>query len=124
MNKSISAWSALWAASALMFAGPAHAVWLAVDPGTQVSLQVTTYGLVLVRPVGGTWSHAVCADVTAAALEPIRFTPHRSVKYEELYELLLTAVANGNVVNLNVLPDTCHEKGYPLITSVTVQPRP
>ncbi len=124
MDRNMPGWMTLLAVSALVFAGRAHAVWLAVDPGTQISLQVTTNGLVLIRPIGGVWSHSICSDVTAAALQRIQFAPHKQVKYDELYEILLTAVANGNVVNLNVLPETCHENGYPLITSVTIQPRP
>ena len=101
----------------------AGADWLAADPGTSVSLQVNRNGLVLVRPVNGTWSHPLCADVSAAVLVEDHFGPFLdSEVFERLYDLLKLAAANGSVINVYANPDTCHPQGFPLIQAARLVP--
>lgn len=97
----------------------AAADYLAADPGTQVSIQLNKGGALVVRPLGGTWSHPVCADLTAAVLS----TSHLiSTDYQRVYDLLLLAGTNGRLVNLRVSDTECHANGFPLIESLRVFP--
>jgi hypothetical protein len=88
---------------ALAAAGDACADWLAGDPGTPISVQINPNGGVVIRPLGATWSQALCSDVTAAVLrEPPHILPHAgSRSYDLLVDVLVTAAANGSLVNLN-----------------------
>jgi len=101
------------AALLLSAAGSANAVWLAADPGTIISVQLNRDGVVVVRPIGGTWSHPVCPDVTAAEVT--------GMKGSAAADFLIAAVANGLLVNVNALADECDEHGHPIIRNVRVQ---
>jgi hypothetical protein len=84
----------------------AFADWLAAQPGTQVSVQVNKNGTIIVRPIGGTWSHPVCPDVSAAVLVQKQFGPFlESAVLDRIYLLLQTAAANGSTVNVFAHPD-------------------
>jgi hypothetical protein len=111
------------AAAALALAGvsDARADWLAVDPGTPVSVQINPSGGVVIEPIGGTWSHAVCSDVTAAVLRATPKHASADTNYDLLLDILITAAANGSLVNLNTLTDSCHAAGYPLVIAVKIQ---
>lgn len=116
--------SAMLAGIALSVAGTASADWLAADPGTPINLQLNQDGALVVRPIGGTWSHAVCTDVSAAELPPPsaanRFPAPLS--YRQLArELLIAAVSNGAVVNIFAEADVCDEHGHPIIRNIRVQ---
>ena len=67
------------ASFALVLAGSiaattAGADYLAADPGTQVSIQLNSSDVIVVRPVGGDWTHSLCPDVTAAVLSRFHFS--------------------------------------------------
>lgn len=101
----------------------ASADWLAAHPGTTVSLQVNRNGLVVIRPVNGTWSHPVCTDVSAAVLVENHFGPFLdSEVFERLFDVLKLAAANGSVINVFANPDTCHPQGFPLIQATRLVP--
>lgn len=101
----------------------ANADWLAADPGTSISFQLNRNGLVLVRPVNGTWSHPVCTDVSAAVLVEDHFGPFLdSDVFERLFDLLKLAAVNGSVVNVFANPDACHTQGFPLIQAARLVP--
>lgn len=105
---------ALLLASSLA-AATAGADYLAPDPGTQISLQYNSNGAIVVRPVGGVWTHPLCPDVTAAVLTPSYFGG-------TVWQLLIQAAMNGRSVNLRVSDTECHANGYPLIESLRIFP--
>ena len=109
---------AIVTALALSTGAPASADWLAVDPGTEIALQVNSNGALVVRPVGGIWSHPLCSDVSLAVLKR---TVETANSYDAMVQTLSIAAATGSLVNVNAAPDTCHENGYPLIISVRIQ---
>ena len=67
MNYQHCGWRVFIAALALSVTGVTKADWLAEDPGTPISLVLTKSGTLVVRPLGGTWSHPLCEDVKAAS---------------------------------------------------------
>src|SRR6185295_5657626 len=105
-------------------AATATADYLAPDPGTQISIQLNSSNVIVVRPVGGVWTHSLCPDVTAAVLSRGHFTrpghglEERNLIYETVWELLVQAAMNGRSVNLQVSDTVCHGNGYPLIESL------
>jgi len=124
MSRIIHATQALLGIVALAAAGSASAEWLAADPGTPINLQLNQDGALVVRPIGGTWTHALCTDVTAAELPPPaannRFPAPLS--YRQLArDLLIAAVSNGSVVNIFAEADVCDEHGHPIIRNIRVQ---
>ena len=118
---------------ALLFAGlvmaaTAEADYLAPDPGSQISIQVNFNDAIVVRPVGGVWSHPLCPDVTAAVLSRHYFAitsrthAEGGLGYETVRDLLVQAAMNGRSVNLRVNDAICHGHGYPLIESLRIFP--
>ena len=105
------------AGSALSFAALAHADWLAADPGTPISLQVNVNGDFVVRPIGGTWSHPLCSDTSAAELDRFSGGP----AYVHNRDLLIAAAAHGSIVNIFAYADECDEHGHPLIRIIRIQ---
>jgi hypothetical protein len=116
MGRKNRAVSALLAAIALSVAGTASADWLAVDPGTPISLQVNTNGALVVRPLGGAWTHPVCPDVTAAELKANTINSYQLVR-----EILIEAATSGSVVNIFAFADECDEHGHPIVRNIRVQ---
>jgi hypothetical protein len=108
--------SAMLAAVALSAAGSAGADWLAVDPGTPISLQVNTNSALVVRPLGGAWTHPVCPDVTAAELHGNNISSSQLIR-----DILIEAATSGSVVNIFAFDDECDEHGHPIIRNVRVQ---
>jgi len=111
----------LLAALVLSAVGSANADWLAADPGTPISLQVNKDGAFVVRPVGGAWTHAVCADVTAAEFSWDETYPVDPRHDQFTIELLALAAANGSRVNLFAEPERCDEHGHPVFHIVRIQ---
>ena len=105
---------ASWVISALAFAGLAQADFLAADPGTPVSVQVNQNGSLVVRPVGGTWTHPLCSDVSGALLLA---RPYRPL----LINALIAAAANGSIVNIEAEAESCSVHGYPLVRNIRIQ---
>jgi hypothetical protein len=109
-------------------AASARADYLAPDPGTQISIQLNSRNVIVVRPVGGVWSHGLCPDVTAAVLSRSHFTrpshglTESNLIYDTVWELLVQAAMNGRSVNLQVSDTVCHGNGYPLIESLRIFP--
>jgi hypothetical protein len=119
------------ASIALLLAGSlagmtAGADYLAPDPGTQISIQYNIRNVIVVRPVGGAWSHPSCPDVTAAVLSEDHFPPppdrFSSSDFGAVHELLVQAALHGRSVNLRVSDTECHPNGYPLIVSLRIFP--
>jgi len=104
---------------ALATSGVARADWLAADPGTAISLQLNASGVYVVRPIGGTWSHLLCSDVTAAVLTEDNQPLFR--KFDRLVDMLVAAAATGSIVNIYAEPDQCHSNGFPLVRNVRIQ---
>jgi len=111
---------ALLAALTFLVAGNASAEWLAPDPGTKISLHVAIDGNLVIRPIGGTWTHGSCSDPTSAE--------HRFGLWKFGYgrdllnkELLIQAALAGSVVNIFADPDLCDEHGHPFVKIVRVQ---
>ena len=119
MNNKHCGWRVFLATLALSATGAAKADWLAADPGTPISLVLTKSGTLVVRPLGGTWSHPLCEDVTAAEF------PYHYANNERPYalgtEMLIAAAANGSLVNLFAEPDECDDHGHPVIRNVRIQ---
>ena len=103
---------------AFLASSTASADWLAADPGTKISLQINSNGTIILRPIGGTWSHSLCSDVTGAVVVRQSF-PYD--KIESLLRILTAAATEGSLVNLNALPDTCYVNGFPMIIGVKIQ---
>src|SRR5262245_9318161 len=109
-------------------AGTASASYLAPDPGTQVSIQLNSHDVLVVRPVGGVWTHGLCPDVTAAVLtvshwqRPSHGFGVKGYNYSTVWQLLVQAAMQGRSVNLQVSDTVCHANGYPLIETVTIFP--
>jgi hypothetical protein len=112
--------------TASLAADTAMADFLAPDPGTQISIQYNFGGVLVVRPVGGVWTHPLCPDVTAAVFSPDFYPRGRrgqfSPDFSPVYEMLVQAAMNGRSVNLRVSDTECHPNGYPLILSLRVFP--
>src|SRR5262245_6699313 len=78
-------------------AGTATASYLAPDPGTQISIQLNAHDVLVVRPVGGVWSHGLCPDVTAAVLTSSHWTRQshgfglKGYNYVTVWDLLMQA---------------------------------
>src|SRR5262245_687706 len=106
-------------------AATAAADYLAPDPGTQISIQYNSGDVIVVRPVGGVWSHPLCPDVTAAVLSPRMYPPtdrNGYMDYSKVYDLLVNAALQGRTVNLRVSDTECHPNCYPLIVSLRIFP--
>ena len=107
-------------------AATAGADYLAPDPGTQISIQFNAGGVLVVRPVGGVWSHPLCPDVTAAVWAPDYLPRDRygglNPDIGPVSVWLVEAAMNGRSVNLRVSDTLCHPNGYPLIVSLRVFP--
>ena len=97
-------------------------------PGTQISVQLNAHDVLVVRPVGGVWSHGLCPDVTAAVLTSSHWTRQshgfglKGYNYVTVWDLLMQAALQGRSVNLQVSDTVCHANGYPLIETVTIFP--
>ena len=112
----------------LLATATAAADYLAPDPGTQISIQLNSSNVIVVRPVGGVWTHSLCPDVTAAVLSRSHFNrpghglDERNLIYETVWDLPVQAALNGRSVNLQVSDTICHGNGYPLIESLRIFP--
>ena len=123
MSNKIACFTLLLAGS--LAAATARADYLAPDPGTQVSIQLNSRDVIVVRPVGGVWTHSLCPDVTAAVLTASHFgrdLPDTRLLFKTVWELLVQAAINGRSVNLQVSDTVCHSNGYPLIESLRIYP--
>jgi hypothetical protein len=110
----------LLAVLVLSVAGTASADWLAADPGTKISLQVNVDGALVVRPLGGAWTHPVCGDVTAAEFRDLY--PHYPGGYHGgIREMLIAAAATGSLVNVFAESDQCDAHGHPIVRNIRVQ---
>jgi hypothetical protein len=116
MSRKTCAVSTMLAATALLATGSASADWLAADPGTPISLQVNTNSALVVRPLGGAWTHPVCPDVTAAELHGNDISSSQLLR-----EILIKAATSGSVVNIFAFDDECDEHGHPIIRNIRVQ---
>ena len=114
-------WQAVLTAAVLSAPGTANADWLAADPGTPISLQLNVNGTLVVRPVGGTWTHAVCPDATAAELTTYRIYQHTAEFINRAREILVAAAASGSIVNVFADAEVCDEHGHPVIRNLRVQ---
>jgi hypothetical protein len=106
-------------------AATAGADYLAPDPGTRISIQYNFNGVIVVRPVGGVWTHPLCPDVRGAVLSRTHFRRElgdTNVEFDTVRELLVQAAMNGRSVNLLVSDTVCHPNGYPLIDSLRIFP--
>lgn len=126
MTNKIACFSLLLAGS--LAAATAAGDFLAPDPGTQISIQLNSRDVIVVRPVGGVWTHSLCPDVTAAVLSRSHFSrpshglTETNLNYDTVWELLVQAAMNGRSVNLQVSDTICHGNGYPLIESLRIFP--
>jgi hypothetical protein len=108
--------------------GTAAASYLAPDPGTQVSIQLNSHDVLVVRPVGGVWTLGLCPNVTAGVLttshwaRPSHGFGDKGYNYATVWDLLVQAALHGRSVNLQVSDTVCHANGYPLIETVTIFP--
>ncbi len=117
MHQTQYGWRVALTVIALSVAGIARADWLAADPGTKISLQLNSDHVLVFRPVGGTWTHPTCPDVTAVALNYLT----RSSQYAEFREYLVEAAMHGSIVNIFAGTDECDERGRPIIRNIRVQ---
>ncbi len=120
MRKKFRAGSAALVAIALSAAGAANADWLAADPGTKISLHAAINGQLVIRPVGGTWTHPVCSDPTSAELV-FNLWRHGQGRDGLNRELLIQAALTGSTVSIFADPNICDEHGHPVVKIVRVQ---
>ena len=118
MNRTTLILCAGAAVLSLLASSTASADWLAVEPGTKISLQINVNGTIVLRPIGGTWSHPLCSDVTGAV---VLRNYWRSDKVDGLLQMLTAAATEGSFVNLNALEDRCFDNGFPIIRGVKIQ---
>ena len=121
-------WQVILAALALSATGMASADWLATDPGTPISVQLNMDNTLVIRPVGGSWTHPVCANTGAAVIgdgnlldgRPLA-EQSRNVRLGLVREWLLAAATSGSLVNLFADPEICDSLGRPVIRNIRVQ---
>ena len=118
MNRATPFLCVCMAVLSLLASSTASADWLAVEPGTKISLQINVHGTIVVRPIGGIWSHPLCSDVTGAVVLELDW---HSDKMDDLLQILTTAATAGSLVNFNALEDTCYSNGFPIIRGVKIQ---
>ena len=118
MNRATPILCVCTAVLSLLASGTASADWLAFEPGTKISVQVNVGGTIVVRPIGGTWSHPLCSDVTGAVVLEMYW---HSDKMDDLLQILTTAATAGSLVNFNALEDTCYANGFPIIRGLKIQ---
>ena len=120
MSNKNCGWRVWLAIVTLSASGMAKADWLAADPGTPISLQMNTNWTLVVRPLGGTWTHPVCGDVSAAVFR--NPYPHYPLGYYGVItEMLIAAAANGSLVNVFAEAEECDANGHPVIRNVRIQ---
>jgi hypothetical protein len=121
-------WQVILAALALSATGRASADWLATDPGTPISVQLNMDGTLVIRPVGGSWTHPVCANTAAAVIgdgdllggRPLA-EARRNQRAGLVHEWLFAAATSGSLVNLFADPEICDSLGRPVVRNIRVQ---
>lgn len=128
MNTNRRVWKVILAALALSATEMASADWLATDPGTPISVQLNMDNTLVIRPVGGSWTHPVCANTEAAVIGDGDLLGGRPVAQENrnyrlglVYEWLLAAATSGSLVNLFADPEICDSRGRPVVRNIRIQ---